>query len=277
MSFCNDLVDVFTQQAGEYNQVKDEEFLFGILANAVCDAAKNNGYLAHKQVIHQSFVNFAETDNEPFYRAKDRGESKCCELADIMFIVYNYDEARLCFMQNKYDRRRRRNHDFRADTRQLYLLKKRPEYWVGKKHKEDEKSEKILRTAKYTSITNYGVFAWDKNKKKYSMEYYNANIISPPTKEGKSCVVKFEEKSEKYNKINNSDEELNYAFDLKEFGQGLSKMKIGEKYKNLDDLLKAINVKDVIEYFKSKNYTDVVYDSARNSVLARCIVIVNFE
>lgn len=71
--------------------------------------------------LHKSFINFEETGKKSFYNAKDRGECVSCELADIMFVIYDGSEVRLCFMQNKYDRRIVRDKDFKADTRQLYV------------------------------------------------------------------------------------------------------------------------------------------------------------
>ena len=54
-------------------------------------------------------------------------------------------------------------------------------------------------------------------------------------------------------------------------------MKIGQKYDNLDSLLQAINVKDVINYFREISATNIVYDMKRESILARCVVSIKIK
>lgn len=277
MSFSDDLQNEFNIQAGVYDEQTDEVDLFQALAQAVCVAAIRNGYEANSLEVHQSYVNFEEIGGANYYRAVDRGEVVYCELADIMFVLYNGNEARICFMQNKYDRRKRSHTNFYADTRQLYLLKNRPPYWNGKGHEHGAPSEDILHIAEYSSITNYGVFVYDWGQNAYDMKYYNADSINPPTRDVRICKVHFDDGYNQYSTINTCKDQLNYAFTLESFGDGLAEMKIGQRYETIDDLLRMINVREVIDYFQERNSSDVVYDAERSSILARCVVIVNFQ
>ena len=101
MPFGNDLRNDFRLRTGTYVASQDEIFLFRALAQAVHTAATGNGYEAKWLEIHQSYVNFEEIGGTNYYCVDDRGEVVYCELADIMFVLYNDNEARICFMQNK--------------------------------------------------------------------------------------------------------------------------------------------------------------------------------
>lgn len=228
MAFHDDLVKDFKTRVGNQRGRK-EIFLFRELSSAICTAASINNYKANILQIHQSYINFVENSHIAFYRAADRGKCVYCELADLMFITYNKQEVRLNFMQNKYDKRMNRKYDFRADNRQLYLLKNRPPFWIGRRHAIGASPENILHSARYNSITNYGVFTYDMSTQEYDMEYYNADAILVPNSIGKTCIVKFDGNYPKYTTIDNQDDQLNYAFTLDEFGVGLEQMQIGEK------------------------------------------------
>ena len=54
-------------------------------------------------------------------------------------------------------------------------------------------------------------------------------------------------------------------------------MQIGEKYKNLDNVLEIINNETVLEYFRNIRATGVTYNPNRSSILARCVVIIDFS
>lgn len=275
MPFGNDLSDIFSATVATKAKI-NEIVLFRSLAEAACLAASRNGYHADLFEIHKTLVNFEEMPGRHFYRAGDRGECVPCELADLMLILYNQNEARLCFMQNKYDKRPSRSRNFKADTRQLYVLKNRPLYWRGRRHDPTEPAEDILHNARYSSITSYGVFARDNNNH-YTMEYYNADAIMTPACTGKACVVTFDRTYDEYSTIDNLNDQLNYAFTLTDFGQGVENMMIGEKFNSLDALLCTINVEEVINFFRNRDATNVDYDPTRKAILAKCIVMINFQ
>ena len=203
MMFADDLAVCFEKEVNnKKNSVKiNEEFLFRTLIGAINKAALRNGYSANVLEIHKSCINFREINRFPFYNKKDQSKPARCELADIMFIIYNDNEARLCFMQNKYDKRINRRRDFTADTRQFYVLKNRPRYWLGKKNSTQVTTENILYNAEYNSITTYGVFTYDNIGKRYDMEYYNADAILPPKAGGRYRVLKFNNLYEKCSTI----------------------------------------------------------------------------
>lgn len=276
MAFHDDLVKFFKGKTRNKSRI-NEIYLFRELVSAVYNAALKNNYRAHVLQIHQSYINFMENPGVAFYNVADRKKCVYCELADLMFITYNKQEIRLNFMQNKYDKRIHRNYDFRANNRQLYLLKNRPQFWLGRSHNISSAPEKILYNARYNSITNYGVFIYDRFNKEYDMEYYNADAILIPKNNGKNCVAKFDSNYAQYTTINTQDDQLNYAFTLDEFGIGLERMQIGEKYKNLDNVLEIINNETVLEYFRNIRATDVTYNPNRSSILARCVVIIDFS
>lgn len=271
MSFGNDLSFEFKDRISKHKGIINEVVLFRILAKAVHIAALRNKKDSAFFEIHKSLVNFEEQFGIDFYYKKDHNQCVSCELADIMFIIHNNKEARLCLMQNKFDRRKCRNKSFKADTRQLYILKNRPEYWKGRKHDPKDPSEKIISTARYNSITNYGVFTEDKSKQ-FDMEYYNADSLVEPTGKGKYRVVNFNKKYKKYNTIDEKNDQLNYAFNLIDFGNGLINMQIGEKFNDIESLLKTINVKKVCDYYSDNQAIE--YNPNTSSILARCIVIV---
>ncbi len=275
MPFRNDLNDIFNATVSGYGGTINEIYLFRTLAHSVHEAASRNGFSASVLQTHASKINFEEKSGVDFYYANDSKKCVCCELADIMFIVYNNHEARLCFMQNKYDRRSCRSWDFKADTRQLYVLKNRTPYWKGRKHPATMPPENILCDARYSSITNYGVFACDSSGQ-YIMEYYIAEAIHAPTGRGRKCVVKFPDTYDELSTIDTTEDQLNYAKNLLDFGQGLENMKIGQKYDTLDSLLQAINIETVINHFRDIGATSIVYDSGRSSALAKVAVIVDF-
>lgn len=274
MPFASDLNDIFCLSVNSYRGVIDEEYLFQTLARSVHDAALRNGHTANVLETHAIKINFEETGVVDFYYARDRRHCVSCELADIMFIVYDHHEARLCFMQNKYDRRTCRSKNFKADIRQLYVLKNRTPYWKGRNHPAAMPPINILHDARYSSITNYGVFAYNTTTRNYYMEYYNADAILHPTRHGRSCVVHFDRGYAPYSTIDTTDDQLNFAENLQGFGQGLVSMKIGQKYDTLDDLLEAVNVETVIDHFRGIGATRITYDTGRNSALARVVVIV---
>lgn len=282
MSFGNDLSFEFKDKTSKYRGLINEVVLFRILAEAVRSTALKNKKESAVFEIHKSLVNFEEQPSIDFYYKKDHKKCVSCELADIMFIIYNNKEARLCLMQNKFDRRTCRNKNFKADTRQLYILKNRPEYWKGRKHDPKDPSEQIISSARYNSITNYGVFAKDETTQ-FDMEYYNADSLLDPTGKGKVHVVNFDIKYNKYDTIDHMNDQLNYAFNLVDFGNGLINMQIGEKFNDIERLLKTINIKEVFDYFSDKifsnnifsdNIQDIEYNPHKSSILARCIVIV---
>lgn len=279
MSFGIDLEYEFNREVSRYTGKIDEEYLFRSLAKAVCIAAKNNHYGANVLEIHKHPINFEEKSGVPFYYIKDRGQCKSCELADIMFVMYNRAEARLCFMQNKYDRREIwcRGYNFEADTRQLYVLKNRPPYWKGRKHSVGIAPEQILSNARYNTVTNYGIFYYDRWSDYYGMEYYNADAIKHPLATGRKCLVEFDVTYDEFSTIDNPNDQLNYAFWLWKFGDGLENMIIGEKYNNIDGLLRAINIEEVIKHFRDIGDTEIEYDKDKSSALAKVVVIVDLE
>lgn len=277
MIFSSDLVNIFRAKTGNYNRVKNEVFLFRALIASIYEAASKNGHEAGVLEIHKSYINFVEIAGKSFYNRKDRGKCVSCELADIMFIVYSDKEVRLCFMQNKYDRRTCEKLDFKADTRQLYVLKNRPQFWKGRKHTRAQKMENILHAAQYNSITNYGVFVYDIWGDCYDMRYYNADSIITPANQGRTSTVKFDETYAWFSTINTPDDQLNYAFTLREFGEGLEKLKIGQRYRNVDELLEATNTEAVINYFQERGETDVEYDAERGSISAKYAVIIKLQ
>ena len=97
MPFADDLVEKFNEDIHGCAAPINEIQLFRALARAVREAAWKNKYGADVLEIHQSYVSFIE-ESGPFYCRTDRGHDVYCELADIMFIVCNNEQARLCFM-----------------------------------------------------------------------------------------------------------------------------------------------------------------------------------
>lgn len=282
MAFGTDLSSIFQAKcahAVRSGNTINEVILFRILHQSIMDAAARNGHDAFLHEIHQHHINFEELVGSDFYRVSDRGNCVACELADLLIIAFNRHEARLCFMQNKFDKDRpRRFRNFKADTRQLYVLKNRPPYWKGNKHHPGDIPNNILRTARYSSIANYGVFI--RNGGNYDMEYYNAEAILPPRARGECGVVNLDSNFTQYSTIDTKNDQLNFTFTMAEFGQALAHMEIGEKYAHITALLNAVNINEVNEYFRNHiadvDVSDVRHVATRASVSAKCVLIVNF-
>lgn len=119
MMFADELMFCFEKEVNnKKNSVKiNEEFLFWTFIGVINKAALRNGYSANVLEIHKSCINFEKINRFLFCNKKDQSKPARCELADIMFIIYNDNEARLCFMQNKYDKRITRRRNFTVDTR----------------------------------------------------------------------------------------------------------------------------------------------------------------
>lgn len=113
----------------------------------------------------------------PFFSNAD---DHVCELADMMFIIFDEKELRLLYLQNK----RATNVPkidgeltFKADIEQLMLLTFRPEINAqdGKAFPECAFDSNILANALLPSVGSYGVFYQEKGQ--INMQYYPANRI----------------------------------------------------------------------------------------------------
>lgn len=274
MCFSDDLVNKFDSVVNGSTARIDEVFLFETLANSIQSAASSNGINAEVLKGHGGcFACFHEMVGIPFYSLSDRGNAVYCELCDLMFIVFNNYEARLTFMQNKYDRKITRNDQrFKATSlRQFYLMKNRPEFYSGKRMNAAEAPIKIIRDSRFSSVTNYGVFV--KDSLGYTMKYYNAEFLSPCG----SKKVEYDITASEYSSIDDSDDQLNTAKDLHDFATGLIGMKIGKKYCSIDELLTEINTKDVIDKLRANGCTTKEFDSKQPAIKAKYYIIVDLS
>ena len=73
-------------------------------------------------MIHgaKHFVSFDENPGHPTFYAKDRGGKVKSELADILILSVNWNEMRVCCLQNKYEKKKvgfEITDSFKADIR----------------------------------------------------------------------------------------------------------------------------------------------------------------
>lgn len=113
----------------------------------------------------------------PFFTNVD---DHVCELADMMFIIFDEEELRLLYLQNKRATNVPRIDGelaFKADIEQLMLLTFRPEISAqkGKGVPECAFHGSILADALLPSIGSYGVFYQENGQ--IDMQYYPANRI----------------------------------------------------------------------------------------------------
>lgn len=134
MGFGNDLFTEFNHNIVNSKKKINEITLFEALAESIVDIVEGspkckaimipsqkckaimipsksvNRYANYQvQAIqkHGKKVVFKEKQGIGFYYSKDQNNTVCCEIADLMFIVYDKKKkrARLCFMQNKYEKK----------------------------------------------------------------------------------------------------------------------------------------------------------------------------
>lgn len=176
--FGKDLYSYFNNGVIDKTKV-DEPILFKALNHAFQVVATKTPAVC--RVIHGNVrqVSFSEKTFTPFYRDDDIGKpSVPCELADLLFVVVDRssNEMRICCLQNKYDRNRKKHTLFSgvvADLRQLYLYKERPEFIdYGKRNS-------LLKDAICPSVGSYGVF-YKTSSGLYDMKYYSSEVFRIP-------------------------------------------------------------------------------------------------
>ena len=288
MEFGSLLADKFNKETEKLIVEKkkiNEQALFEALCNAFKDVG--NGHTVNKkgdlircEVIHgrKSFVDFSEINGSSFWFKADQGLTVRCELADLLLIVVNNKEIRVCCLQNKYEKNKyfMKDYDsFQVDMRQFYLLNKRPEYYIR------NISNDFLKSAICPSVGSYGVFYPEKQR--YNMNYFSAGILKEKYNDSigrKRRVSKSDdvEKNVKYTHNSITVEEQQYAENLSVFGDALMDMRIGTPYplnfKIRDKCIweaiqKVTNIKIIegkkIESFElenNNNYIDLSYRAA---------------
>ena len=184
------------------------------------------------QIIHgrSSFVDFnyyhdyISTITDP--------EIKTCELGDMLFIIYSKKKktTRLMYMQNK---KGTDSWSFKADIFQLFLLKHKPELLSVDLPGCVFNNKDILKNSRFHSITSYGIFYTKGNF--IEMSYFPASCVSLNKKTGKSKARKAKYLLNKSILVSSTSESL-YEQNIKDFGDSLYDMKIGEIIENSEDL-----------------------------------------
>ncbi len=124
-------------------------------------------------------VSFSEILTTPFYCDDDVGKkSVSCELADLLLVVVDChsDEMRICCLQNKFDKNRKKHTLFSgvvADLRQLYLFKEKPVFF------DKGKRNTLFKDAICPSVGSYGVF-YKTSAGSYDMKYYSSETLRIP-------------------------------------------------------------------------------------------------
>ena len=214
---------LFKNKISNCNTKINEAFLFRSLCEVFKDA--NTGNIAKCEVIHgsKSYIYFKEIEGQSFYCACDKGSVKC-ELADLLLIAVNSKKMRICFLQNKLDKKRKLDDRFLADMRQFYLLKNRPT--IEKKGISCD----LLKEAKFPSICSYGVFY--KNDNFYDMNYYSAGVLEILKKGtfGKKRVIFKDKNIPEFSTIVRPNDEKQFSEGIEAFVTNYENMLIGEEF-----------------------------------------------
>lgn len=193
----------------------------------------------------------------PFFSNVD---DHVCELADMMFIIFDEEELRLLYLQNKRATNVPRIDGelaFKADIEQLMLLTFRPEISVqkGKDLPECAFDSSILANALLPSVGSYGVFYQEKGQ--INMQYYPANrIYYDKYSSSKELTVRFNlnkenpkygfgEKREKDGYTESIGEKT-----LIEFGNELVNLHIGTPIRRKED---KQTLKQIVSFLKNRS------------------------
>ncbi len=275
MSFGLDLKNEFDRLCGTTTGRIGEVVLFRNLINAF----KNlRGTYRIKEIHGNRYqVMFNAKPRVPFYWISST--NACCELGDILFVVTDGRIVRLSVMQNKYDRKMTRFGDkFEAQVDQLYLLKVRPEFSYN------GRSSHMLENAWMPSIGNYGVFR--NTAHSYEMGYYSADCLSSPTtmcpspKSRRKIKLRLIRSHSRYH----GDMQRNYCVGIKEFGDSLIRMEIGQPY-TIAEAIRELNNEEIadairkIELIRNNNsifdkQERFVMNPERPVISARSILII---
>lgn len=182
------------------------------------------------------------------------GTRKQCELADMLFLIYDVKKAecRMFFMQNKNDERAKSNR-FVTNLIQLDLLSNRSEFT----DLHNGRNCAILQRAEVHSITTYGVFYKDDTANGYDMKYYSADLLEPLLSSGRDNerVAVFKGTLGKKRQSRNLKiEDYEGTENLVAFGSAIEEIKIGQpigkctikklcqKFESLPKELKNLNI-----------------------------------
>lgn len=183
-----------------------------------------------------------------------------CELADIMFIVFDEKELRLMYLQNKRTKKEPKIDGelaFIADIEQLMLLTFRPEISTqkGKRFPECAFHGSILADALLPSIGSYGVFYQENGQ--IDMQYYPANrIYYDKYSSSEKPTVRFNLKKEnpKYG-FGEKREKDGYTESIGEktlidFGNELVNLHIGTPIRRKED---KHTLKQIVSFLKNRS------------------------
>ena len=230
MSFGDELSSEFYLESRKITGKYTEEKLFKAMQAAFENLSHR--YSLRCGVTHggKSLVEFYEMASTRFFYAKDRGKTVKCELADLLIVSVNTREMRICCLQNKFEKGKKRMSSvdsFYADMRQFYLLNKRPVFELA------GRKSTLLNTAICPSVGSYGVFY--SSGADFEMNYYSAEVLNFVTTKakGRRRKVIMDPGTSKiksyihYGKIVN---ECQYTDTIKEFGNAAEKMTIGTPF-----------------------------------------------
>ena len=160
------------------------------------------------------------------------GQQRRCELCDLMVVTYREApsfEARLTFLQAKYERRvlpasGAAPHSMKANLVQLDLLSKRPAIAGCGAFKPPSD---LLQTALLDSVGSFGFFSRCATGG-YELAYASADAIAPPRgAPRRSSQAKVDVPSQTRHRGSGSLRELESGSGLAAFGEGLASLEVG--------------------------------------------------